>query len=765
LQILAFKSENEAFGVNKDFEFFFRERETKHIDRGIDNSDWFNYDLPERGKEAVNEVEVRYNNGNDKVIVDNPGQKLALQDNLNLPAPGTQRVRINRPEITDAQDAEDEGRRFLKFRNATLSGTVTTYGIYDAEPFDTIDVAITDRGIDTEFIITKVEKNWARDETTLTLVENRGFDEDFIVRLSEKTERIDLRDSDPDADVDRITSTNVGIDVAVSGAVAGAEIDNSRVTNPGRNQLRNGWIGDGNITVADVVIGTDNSGLSRSNTDLRNQVAAAPASETLPSNTEAEYSATFSQSDVEEIGLKDGSGNLLCRAILDSPIDLSSDTVSITVGFETDPDVSRAVATTDGQITARDIFADNSPDLSATYAYGSDDTSPTESDTALGNQVYSTGLDEIRVQSASTNSEFNNIVSINSDEPLAVRNDRIELLQASFTTESDQLTRSGTALQPQTEFSNDEAERIEGSGDFLELDFTLDYTIPESDVGVWVRLTTALAFDGAQNGTGPELTLSLNGDSWTPVSSGAGFGSLDWRDLGNNTFGASGTYSGGDLTPGSYTLRIEGTSSGDGQDIDVVSVLDNRFTWTFDETEASGDRVDGPELYPQQYVKSLDTASTRRDTDSARFDSTWNDTTNGQFVELANDGSTFTRFNNASSGSATFADKESGIDSNLAFSRFGSDSSKTPTTGRNGQYISEWNLFAGIKGIVPDGIGELNVRGIIQNSDLTQGDVLQEAAQLDANGDALTRSVFADVEIDADTNDLISSETVTFRNP
>jgi hypothetical protein len=346
-----------------------------------------------------------------------------------------------------------------------------------------------------------------------------------------------------------------------------------------------------------------------------------------------------------------------------------------------------------------------------------------------------------------------------------VQNDRIELLQASFTTESDQLTRSGTAIQQLNEYSNDEAERIEGSGDFLELDFTLDYTIPESDVGVWVRITTANAFDGQANGTGPELTLSLNGDSWVPVSSGAGFGSLDWRDLGNTTFGGSGTYAGGDLTPGSYTLRIEGTSSGDGQEIDVVSVLDNRFSWTFDETEAAGDRVDGPELYPDQFVKSLNTAGTRRDTDSARFSSTWNDTTNKQFVELANDGSTFTRFNNASSGSATFSSEESGIDSNLAFSRFGTDSNSTPTTGRQGQYISEWNLFAGIVGLVPDGIGELNVRGIIQNSDLTVGDVLQEAAQLDANGTALTRSVFADVEIETDTNDLISSETLTFRNP
>ena len=35
LRDLAFKSNNEDFGVNDDLEFFYRERETVHIDRGI----------------------------------------------------------------------------------------------------------------------------------------------------------------------------------------------------------------------------------------------------------------------------------------------------------------------------------------------------------------------------------------------------------------------------------------------------------------------------------------------------------------------------------------------------------------------------------------------------------------------------------------------------------------------------------------------------------------------------------------------------------
>ena len=70
LRDLAFKSNNEDFGVNDDLEFFFRERETVHIDRGIDNTQWFNYDIPELGKEAINEVEVWFDDGEESVIVD-----------------------------------------------------------------------------------------------------------------------------------------------------------------------------------------------------------------------------------------------------------------------------------------------------------------------------------------------------------------------------------------------------------------------------------------------------------------------------------------------------------------------------------------------------------------------------------------------------------------------------------------------------------------------------------------------------------------------
>lgn len=803
LQILAFKSENEAFGVNSDFEFFFRERETKHIDRGIDNTDWFNYDLPERGKEAVNEVEVRYNNGNDRVVVDNPGQKLDLQDNLNLPEPGTQRVRINRPEITDAKDAEDEGRRFLKFRNATLSGTITTYGLYDAEPFDTIDVEIIDRGIDSEFIITKVEKNWARDETTLTLVENRGFEEDFIVRLTEKTERLDLRDSDPDAATDRITTTNIGIDVDLTtnaeiidsgdtpissgdtltinsgdtepsdGTVTNAgtvqnagtftnqespvSADATQVTNQAFNQLRDGWSGNGNIQVANIVVGTDNAGLSRSNTALRNQTNSAAASAFFPSTVSVEYAAPITQDNAEEVGLEDSAGNLLARATFDSPTDING-TVTFTLSFDTDPDTNRAVATTDGQTTARDIFADNNPSLPKTYAYGSGDDPVLESDTALATQEVSVSLDNILIQSADSQSEFANVVpGPDSDTPLARRNGGVELLQSSFVRTAEDIGNVGNttaAVSTRTGFENSTALVFVNPGEYAEFTFQNDYVIPFNLVTNLDLYLRGQAEDTNEDG---EFRVLFDG---TEVTSFTFDDTLEWKQFPTADIQS-------EIEPGAHTVRYEFVSGSNGTNFvaDAFVAQDDRFNYSFANTLDSNDRLTGPELFPQSQQTAFTTATTRRPVTEANFDLTASDVSGDFFVELANDGQTFTRVNNSSTGSVTFQNPEAGVDTRLQLSRVGSGRDDTPSAGFDGQRVSEWSLFSNPDAVVPDGIGELNVRGIVANSDLTVGDVFREAAQLDANGDALTRSVFADTEIESDTNDLISSETLTFRNP
>jgi hypothetical protein len=762
LRDLAFKSTNEEFGVNDDLEFFFRPRETRHIDRGIDNTLWFNYDIPELGKETINEVEVWFDDGNESVIVDDGTDKLDLQDSLGLSSPGTQRAELNRPLITDISDAEDIGRKYLTFRNATLSGTVTTYGLYDAEPGDTIDVTIDPRGIDTEFVIAAIRYRWGVDETEVTIVENRGDVDDILADLSDSVQRQEMEGADRDAPKNRITTTNARAIITPDWTVDGTSAGDRRVANAGRNSIRDGWIGDGNPDVAEIRVGDDNTGLSRSNTGLVNQTATAAASETLPSSTTVEYTATLTQAGVSEVGLFESDGTLITRATLDSPVDVDGD-VTVSLSVANDPDVSRGVLTTGGQTAVRDVLADNSPAIPDEYGYGSDGTTVAESDTALGNELVRVGLKEITIQEADTDSEWNSITSLAADTPLEVTGGALDTTQVAFVAEAEALSGSFLIFTADR-FSDGDVAAFESSGQFFTLDFSVSHTIPASAVGVYLRIETE------DPGPGPEIDCSLNGDTWTPIGDQTTFGNVGWEDVANNTFGGTSTYSGGDLTPGSYTLEVEAqTNSTSEHWFDVAAVVDTRFVpgpGSVDNTvnQAQG-YLDGPNLFPDQTVTSLSTAVTRRLVDEARFDSVWNDITNNQYVELANDGSTFTRFNNADSGTATFAAQEENVDTNVALSNYPQGTNPqtaTPRFGYNGQAIDTWNLFATIEAVATDDIGESLTRAIVAPDTIT-GSTVREAG-LFGDGTLLTRHELAAFDVLAGQR-IASSETTRILGP
>ncbi|QAS68877.1 baseplate hub [Haloferax tailed virus 1] len=776
LRDFAFKSTNEDFGVGDDLEFFFQPRETVHIDRGVDNTQWFRYDIPELGKEAINEVEVWFDDGEESVIVDDGTDKLDLQDSLGLPSPGTQRKELQRPLVTDISDAEDIGRKYLAFRNSTLSGTVTTYGLYDAEPGDTIDITIDPRGIDEEFVIAAIEYRWGVDETILTVVEKRGDVDDILSELSESVQRIEMQGANRDAPKNRITTTNAAAIVSVDVDAGGTSADADRFVNDGRNAVRDAWTGAGNPDIANIVVGDDNSGLSRTNTTLGNQTDSVSVTESLPSAKVVEYSATLTQSGVEEIGLETSTGTLLTRATFETPVDLSSDTVTVTLTVSNDDSVSRGVMTNDGQTAVRDVLADNSPTLPTDYGYGDDSTAVAETDTTLGNELANTSLEEILIQSASSVSAWNTILgTLASTYPLVVSSSGIRPAQTAWTTESDNLAQSGTALVTVGDYSNGEAEGLDSPGDTLELSFTPEHDIPGEEFALWCRIETDLG--GTDPGPEITVTLDIDGDtySWVPIGTNTALG-LNWYDLANNTFGGSSTYPDTDIPEGStVTLSIEATSSsvsGQGHAVDVMAPLDalTRVTggsdatsaYTFDNNNGgSGGYLDGPELYPDQLILSLETATTRRNVSEARFTLTANDTSGNFYVELANDGSTFNRVNNATSGSVTFASPDTNVDTNISLNRYGSRSTATPQTGFNAQEIDNWELYADIDAVLPDDIGVTLSRAIIPpNTSGIVGQTVREAG-LKSGSTLLTRHILAEFLLDTDQR-LASSESTRF---
>ena len=285
IQAIRSKSANEDFGVNSDIEFFFRPRESNSTSRDIDNTQWLNYDLPERGSRAKNQVTVFYDGGEESVTVADGADKQELQDSLGTDDPVSLGNQISRPGITDIDDARDVADRELEGKSTTLTGTVTTFGLFDAEPGDVIDITITPRGIDSEFRIAEITYQWATDTTQLTIVEKRGDTDQTIVDLSETLDRVELQDVNRDGVNNRVTSTSVGVIITPTGSADTVDFESAVVTNVARNRLRNAWADEGNLDITEIAVGTGTDTPKRSQTALVNETERQTASETLPDAT------------------------------------------------------------------------------------------------------------------------------------------------------------------------------------------------------------------------------------------------------------------------------------------------------------------------------------------------------------------------------------------------------------------------------------------------------------------------------------------------
>jgi hypothetical protein len=97
------------------------------------------------------------------------------------------------------------------------------------------------------------------------------------------------------------------------------------------------------------------------------------------------------------------------------------------------------------------------------------------------------------------------------------------------------------------------------------------------------------------------------------------------------------------------------------------------------------------------------------------------------------------------------------LDINLGISRWDGGSLNTPTNGGFSQQIDILEAFANPDALNPDGIGETFARAVIPPNTIV-GNTLTEGALYDSSDTALTRSVFADIDVDTDER-LISAET------
>lgn len=355
-------------------------------------------------------------------------------------------------------------------------------------------------------------------------------------------------------------------------------------------------------------------------------------------------------------------------------------------------------------------------------------------------------------------------------DPVAVRNDQLELLQSCFTQEghAEFVDDNNSTFFGDDPLSDGGARGIDTNGEWIEWEFENEYLIEENDVGVHVR---DAGWDGGVGGSNEIVGIEWTLDGVTLVDPNAGVSiTHSWTDIGGDDYGSD-PWDRGDLEPGTHTLRVEVTddSSGGPYLTDVVAPLDERFTYDFDNDvhEPQG-YLDGPELFPDQHVQEFAEASTRRDVTAAGVTQSWNDTSAGQFIQASNDGGATWlpddgTEDNTESISVTFASPETGVQTRVGMNRYGGPRDATPRFGFEGQAIDSHELFADVDAITPDGRGQADARAIVAPGTIA-GETLREAGQLTASDDLLTRSIFADIIVGNDER-IISSEAVSWDNP
>lgn len=307
--------------------------------------------------------------------------------------------------------------------------------------------------------------------------------------------------------------------------------------------------------------------------------------------------------------------------------------------------------------------------------------------------------------SASLDADFQEIITIDPGEPLAVQNDRIELLQTSWFFEGEGSSTFGSAERDDDAYSGEISQaraRVLGgtigtTGDILTYTFTPDYDLAAENIGISFRNDWD---DSDGSGTAgdnlPEVEVRLDGTIVEKFADGFSVEdtNLRWFDL----FSPSPP----DLTAGTQsTLEIEQTAdTGDYDEwiFDCVVVYDNRYNYDFDNVVTTGSThtyLDGPEPYPDAHTKEMDQQIVDENIIALSIDSTFDDISNNQAIATSvNSGQTWQEASNTETIDNSYP-YNIGVTADTRFTvgRYTSGTLETsPATGNEGQKIIDWTV-------------------------------------------------------------------------
>jgi hypothetical protein len=575
------------------------------------------------------------------------------------------------------------------------------------------------------------------------------------------------------------------------------------------NTVRDAFITGTNPTLDTVKLGDASTNLSRGNTDIQGtELATGSVSNTDVSVSDTvtfDFDVSQDTGDVREIGLFTSTDTLFARLTTDTPIPV--DDVTVTIKVENDPEVTRGVFTAAGLTLIRDIIANNSPSERNSYAFGSSAQAVDPADTDLISETTEFDTGSISFVNATGEAELQAIgPDLSGDVTLEYKNGGLTRNRTGGWIElPDEALIEQFGDVVSGNHSNGTAYKIgdppRGSGEII-VEATLPYAAEkwlfdwqgdefapsnEAEDANVVQPDGSIEFVAGQ----PELITSIEdlGFNFQPYDTtyrdstygedGDEFG----EELNQEIHGSSFGFFGGDTdasTPRQSVIRgvrlndpedvgqgnflDEGEVAQGGWRVDGVHFFDFNFPGqgpgTFD---PQTNTYPGPSLYGGTNVVTFDTFTSPRTTDTITVQSTWNNVSNGQYLEVTDGNGETIRANNTANHVFEFAQESDTFTLSIFLDEYAGDPTTTPSEYGDAQKITSLSVSSGLVPYKAEDVGAISTRALLEANTIDGTTVAEGGIKANLGGTQLTRVRYAEFDVLANQR-LVGNEIITIKN-